>query len=108
MTATKRRLNLKTVRMRVSRLFATRLTKRQLRLLSRRITSLAKYIWSFLKRHRQLSEGILVGALAAILLVQLPWIGDLLAILCVSAGAFVGMIRELMGLLDESFNQPQV
>ena len=105
MTAAKRRLNLKTVRAHISRFFATYLTKKQLRLLARGISAVTKYLWQFLQRHRHLTEGILCGVLAAAVLVHLHWIGQASAIIAISAGAFVGMVRELMGQLDEAFTE---
>jgi hypothetical protein len=71
------------------------------------LASLAKNlviaIVRLIKRHRRFGEAMLLGAVVAYLLAQLPWIGGFLALCALVTAAAVGLMRELREDLTEFF-----
>ena len=65
--------------------------------------SLVEKILLFLRRHRQFAECLLLGAIVAFLLTQIPVIGNFLGLLALVTAGAVGLARELKESLNETF-----
>ena len=74
--------------------------------LYRRAKTLVESILAFIRKHRHLSESLLLGAIVAFLLTQLPVIGNFLALLALVTAGAVGLMRELKAQLAEVFAEP--
>ncbi len=61
-------------------------------------------ILAFIKRHRHLSESLLLGAIVAFLCSRLPGIGGFLALLALVTSAAVGLMLELRDSLNNMFS----
>ena len=61
-------------------------------------------IIAFIKRHKHLSEALLLGAIVAFLCSQMPGIGGFLALLALVTSAAVGLMLELRDSLNSMFD----
>lgn len=77
--------------------------KAKLLLLWTRAKRLVEGILRFIERHRQFGESILLGALIAFLLAQIPWIGGFLALCALVTAAAVGVMKELREDMNQLF-----
>jgi hypothetical protein len=64
---------------------------------------LAEQIVAFVRRHSHLSECLVLGALVAFLVGQLPLIGGLLALMALVTAAAVGLLTELQAEMEKVF-----
>jgi hypothetical protein len=98
----------RTARSRIRRLRIPRDAKEALLRLWHRCKALVEAILNFIRRHRHLSESLLLGAIVAFLLTQLPVIGNFLALLALVTSGAVGLMRELKVQLAEAFAEPAI
>jgi hypothetical protein len=80
---------------RIRQLQIPRRAKAELLLLWTRAKRLVEGILKFIERHRQFAEAVLLGALIAFLLAQVPWIGGFLALCALVTATAVGVMKEL-------------
>lgn len=64
---------------------------------------LAFFIICLIRRHRGFCETMVLGLIAALLLGQIPTIGNLLAISALMTAAVIGLMRELKDALNQFF-----
>lgn len=69
--------------------------KAELVLLWHKAQKLVEAIIRFLQRHREFGHAILLGAIVAWLLSQIPWIGGFLALCALVTAAAIGVLKEL-------------
>ena len=79
----------------VKRLDIPAKAKAELLMLWHRARTVAEGIVRFIQRHREFGEAILLGALIAFLLSQIPWIGGFLALCALVTAAAIGVLKEL-------------
>ena len=60
-------------------------------------------VLKFIERHRQFGEAVILGAIIAFLLAQLPWIGGFLALCALVTAAAIGVMKELKEDLNQLF-----
>jgi hypothetical protein len=88
---------------RISKLDIPVQAKAELIKLWHRARQIAEGILNFLARHRQFSESILLGALVAWLLSQVPWIGTFLALAALVVASAIGVMKELKEDMNQLF-----
>lgn len=93
----------KTVKARVRKLNIPKDAKDALLRLWTRSRALVESILNFIRRHRHLSEALLLGAIVAFLLSQLPVLGTFLGLVALVTAGSVGLMRELRAQLAETF-----
>ena len=69
--------------------------KAELLMLWHRARQVVEAIIRFIHRHREFAEAMILGAIVAYLLAQLPWIGSFLALCALVTSASIGVLREL-------------
>lgn len=69
--------------------------KAELLLLWQKAQRLVEAIIRFMQRHREFGHAILLGAIIAFLLAQIPWIGTFLALVALISAAALGVLKEL-------------
>ena len=99
-------MNEKTVRKKIWLLRISEDAKQSLLALWKRAHHLGENILAFIRKHRHLSESLLLGAVVAFLLCQLPWIGNFAALLALVVSGAVGLMREMRAQLAEVFGEP--
>jgi hypothetical protein len=83
--------------------------KAELLMLWHKARKLVEGIIRFIQRHREFGEAILLGALIAFLLSQIPWIGGFLALCALITAAAIGVLKELredIATLFQPITQP--
>lgn len=69
--------------------------KAELLMLWHKAKHLVEAMIRFIQRHREFAEAMLLGALIAYLLAQIPWLGSFLALCALVTAAAVGVLKEL-------------
>ena len=69
--------------------------KAELLMLWHRARRMVEAAIRFIQRHREFGEAILLGAIIAYLLSQVPWIGGFLALCALVTAAAIGVLKEL-------------
>jgi hypothetical protein len=100
-------MNEETVRKKIWLLHIAERAKQELLALWHRNKRLVEAIIGFIRKHRRLGESLLLGAIVAFLLCQLPWIGDFLGLIALVTSGAVGLMRELRAQLVESLSVPE-
>jgi uncharacterized protein involved in cysteine biosynthesis len=77
--------------------------KEELARLSVRSKKLVENILLFLRRHRQLAESLLLGAIVAFLLTQIPVLGHFLGLCALVTSGAIGLMREMNEALKSTF-----
>jgi hypothetical protein len=80
--------------------------KAELLMLWHRAKQLVARILAFLDSHREFTEAMLLGAIAAFLLSQIPWIGGFLALCALVTAAAVGVLKQIHADLTQLFETP--
>lgn len=88
---------------RIKRLDIPARAKAELLMLWHRAKHLVERILQFLERHREFAEAMLLGAIAAFLLANIPWIGGFLALCALVTAAAVGVLKEIRADLEQLF-----
>lgn len=88
---------------RIRRLNIPARAKAELLMLYRRARSLGERILRFIERHREFTEAMLLGAIAAYLLAHVPWIGGFLALCTLITAAAIGVMKQMHEDLTELF-----
>lgn len=78
--------------------------KAELAILASQARKLAIAILRFIKRHRRFGEALVLGAIVAYLLSQVPFIGGFLALCSLVTAAAIGLMRELREDLAQFFD----
>ena len=69
--------------------------KAELLMLWHKARRLVEAVLRFVQRHREFGAAILLGAIIAYLLSQIPWIGGFLALCALVTAAAIGVLKEL-------------
>jgi hypothetical protein len=69
--------------------------KAELVMLWHRARTVAEGIVRFIQRHREFAESMILGALMAYLVAQIPWIGAFVALCTLITAAAIGVLKEL-------------
>jgi hypothetical protein len=69
--------------------------KAELMMLWHRCRGLVEAALRFCRRHREFAEAMILGALVAYLLAQIPWLGGFLALCALVTAAALGVLKEL-------------
>lgn len=77
--------------------------KADLLLLWNYASSLVEKIIAFIKRHKHLTECLVLGAIVAFLVGQVPFIGGFFALMTLVTAAAVGLMAELQEELEGVF-----
>lgn len=80
--------------------------KAELMLLFYAAKDIAIKILAFLKRHKEFIEAMLLGALVALLLTAIPWLGYFLALCSLVTAAALGILAEIRSHFEEFFEMP--
>ena len=99
-------MNEETVRKKIWLLRISTQAKEELLALWHRNKRIVESILAFIRKHRHLSESLLLGAIVAFLLCQIPVIGSFLGLLALVTAGACGLIRELRVQLAEAFAIP--
>ena len=75
--------------------------KAELVMLWHRARTVAEGIVRFIQRHREFAESMILGAIMAYLLSQIPWIGGFVALCTLITAAAIGVLKELRDSLFE-------
>lgn len=78
--------------------------KAELVVLASQARELVIAVIRFIKRHRRFGEAMLLGAIAAYLLAQIPMIGSFLSLCALVTAAAIGLCRELKEDLAQAFS----
>ena len=92
---------------RIKRLRIPQQAKAELMAMWERARRLVLGILKFIERHRQFGEAVLLGAIIAFLLSQIPWIGGFLALCALVTAAAIGVAKELKEDLNQLFSVAQ-
>lgn len=79
--------------------------KAELLILASQARSLAIAIIRFIQRHRRFGEAMILGAIVAYLLGQIPLIGGFFALCSLVTAAAIGLMRELREDLSQFFSE---
>ncbi len=77
--------------------------KAELAILATQAQGLVISIINFIRRHRKFGEAMILGAIAAYLLAQVPLIGSFLSLCALVTAAAIGLCRELKEDLAQAF-----
>ena len=77
--------------------------KAELLMLWHRAGRLVERILSFIERHREFTEAMLLGAIVAFLIAHVPWIGGFLALCALVTFAAVGVMKQMHSDLTQLF-----
>jgi len=91
---------------RIRRLDIPARAKAELLMLWHRAKQLVERLLAFLERHREFTEAMLLGALAAFLLSQIPYIGGFLALCALVTAAAIGVLKQIHADLTQLFETP--
>ena len=80
---------------RIRRLDIPARCKAELLMLYHRSQRLAERILAFIERHREFTESMLLGAIAAYLVAHIPWIGGFLALCALITAAAIGVMKQM-------------
>jgi hypothetical protein len=69
--------------------------KAELVMLWHRARKVAEGIVRFIQRHREFAESMILGAIMAYLISQIPWIGGFAALCALVTAAAIGVLKEL-------------
>ena len=69
--------------------------KAELLMLWQKFKTVVEAALRFCQRHREFAEAMILGALIAYLLAQIPWIGGFLALCALVTAAAIGVLKEL-------------
>lgn len=69
--------------------------KAELVMLWHKAQRLVEAMIRFIQRHREFAEAMILGAIIAFLLAQIPWIGAFLALCTLVTAAAIGVLKEL-------------
>ena len=96
-------MTLKELYARIARLKICQQAKEALHRLAEELPRLVEKILNFIRRHRQFSEALLLGAVVAYLLTLIPLIGNFFALVALVTAGAVGLARELQAQLHQTF-----
>ncbi len=85
----------RTIIKRIRKLKIPARAKAELLMLWTRARRLAEAVILFVSAHRRFGEALVMGAVVAFLLSQIPWVGGFLALCALVTAASVGLLREL-------------
>ncbi len=88
---------------RIKRLDIPARAKAELLMLWHRAKRLVERLLAFLDAHREFTEAMLLGALVAFALAQIPWIGGFLALCGLVTAAAVGVLKQIHADLTQLF-----
>ena len=78
-------------------------TREVLRRMCVKLRAWVEKIVLFIRRHRGFCEAMIIGAIAAYLLIHVPLIGAALAQTAIITAAAVGLMKELSSAMKEAF-----
>jgi hypothetical protein len=82
--------------------------KAELMMLWAKFRSIGDKIMAFIRRHKDLAECLLLGAIVAFLIGQVPWLGGFLALLALVTAASVGLMLEMRNYLMAMFSESTI
>lgn len=88
---------------RIKRLDIPARAKAELLLIWSKAKRLVERILAFLEAHKEFTEAMLLGAIAAFLLAQLPYIGGFLALCALVTAAAIGVLKQIHADLTQLF-----
>lgn len=88
---------------RIKRLDIPAKAKAELLMLYNRARSLGERILQFIERHKEFTEAMLLGAIAAYILAHVPWIGSFLALCTLITAAAIGVMKQMHEDLTQLF-----
>ena len=88
---------------RIRKLNIPRQAKADLLLLWSRASGLAEAVIRFVKAHRRFGEALVLGAVVACLLAQIPLLGGFMGLCALVTAASWGLLRELRADLGKCF-----
>jgi hypothetical protein len=88
---------------RIKRLDLPARVKSELLMLATRAKRLVEKILAFLEAHREFTEAMLLGAIAAFLMAQIPYIGGFLALCALVTAAAIGVLKQIHADLTQLF-----
>ncbi len=88
---------------RIKRLDLPARAKAELMMLWHRCKRLVEKILAFLEAHKEFTEAMLLGAIAAFLLAQIPYIGGFLALCSLVTAAAIGLLKQIHADLTQLF-----
>lgn len=77
--------------------------KAELLMLYAKARHIVEKLIAFLHRHREFAETLLIGAIIAFLLAQIPWIGGFLALCALVSVAAVACLNSLRADIERLF-----
>lgn len=77
--------------------------KAELLMLWSRAKRLVERILAFIEAHREFTEAMLLGAIAAFLLAQIPYFGGFLALCALVTAAAIGLLKQIHADLIQLF-----
>lgn len=95
----------RTVKQRICKLRIPKEAKEALLRLWLKSKALVESILNFIRRHQHLTEALLLGAIVAFLLSQIPVLGSFLGLLALVTSGAVGLMREIRSQLAETFGE---
>lgn len=99
-------MNYREIVERIRRLDIPARAKAELMMLWHRCKRLVERILQFMDEHRDFTESMLLGAIAAFLLSQIPWIGGFLALCALVTAAAIGVLKQIHADLTQLFETP--
>jgi hypothetical protein len=88
---------------RIRRLDIPARAKTELLMLATRTRKLVERILDVMERNRHFTEAALLGAIAAFLLSQIPWLGGFLALVALITACAIGVLRQIHADLTQLF-----
>ncbi len=77
--------------------------KAELAILATQAQGLVLSIINFIRRHRKFGEAMVLGAISAFILAQVPLIGSFLSLCALVTAAAIGLCREMKEDLTQAF-----
>jgi hypothetical protein len=88
---------------RIKRLDIPAKAKAELLMLWHRCKRVVERILQFIKRHKEFTEAMILGAIAAYILAHVPWIGGFLALCTLITAAAIGVMKQMHEDLTQLF-----
>ncbi len=98
-------MNCKSILEEIRKLNIPAQVKAELLILASQAKGLVLAIIRFIQRHRRFGEAMILGAIVAYLLGQIPLIGGFLAMCSLVTAAAIGLMRELREDLSQFFSE---
>jgi len=96
-------MNYREIVERIRRLDIPARAKAELMMLWHRCKRLVERILRFMDEHREFTESMLLGAIAAFLLAQIPYAGGFLALCALVTAAAIGVLKQIHADLTQLF-----